>query len=434
MVLFLLLPAGNVTTAAQDEKVTDTVIRVSQNGKVATDRVELKTVNSDTTGGADRAEEVPGSDSDKVFSGRFEKIFETFEKSPTLIVVLYIVIIYSILTLIILTIFILLNRSRMQKEYELKEELNEQYQQLLIDYLFEEENRNKVFRRIVRIASSNFKRQILINQIIELSVNMQGKAKEDLRNLYLDAGLKKDSLQKAYSRKWHENVKGFRELAFMDIRSANEQIIKCLNSHNQILRMEAQIALVRLSDDNPYTFLDLLEKPLAKWEQITLHELLEQHNLNVPDFSQWFESENLSIVVFSLQMVSWFDQKEALPRVIGMLENENEQVRNRAIRTCGDLRKKEALPALQRIYRDESYKNRLEILTAFGKIPDEAYLEFLNGVLDSEDDVQLQILATKAMENMDEPGIARLIKLMKKKTEYKNYQIIIRHVLDGRIY
>ncbi|HKK62475.1 MAG TPA: hypothetical protein VJ951_07940, partial [Bacteroidales bacterium] len=59
---------------------------------------------------------------------------------------------------------------------------------------------------------------------------------------------------------------------------------------------------------------------------------------------------------------------------------------------------------------------------------------FLNGVLDAEDDVRLQILATKAMENLDEPGVARLIKLMKSKSEYKNYRIIIRHVLDRRIY
>jgi hypothetical protein len=65
---------------------------------------------------------------------------------------------------------------------------------------------------------------------------------------------------------------------------------------------------------------------------------------------------------------------------------------------------------------------------------DEKELEFHTGVLDEEEDVQLQILATKAIENLGEVGISRLIKLMKKKSEYKNYQIIIRHVLDGRIY
>lgn len=390
------------------------------------------TVGSDVITAQEETDDVQ-SDGNR-YTGVFARIFDTFEKSPTLVLILYIVIIYSIITLIVLTVFILLNRSRMQKEQDLRQELNEQYQQLLIDYLFDEEQRKEIFRKILRIASSNFRRQILINQIIELSVNMQGKVREDLRNLYLDVGLKKDSLRKAHSKKWHENVKGFRELAYMNIRSANDRIIECLNSHNQILRMEAQIALVRLSEDNPYTFLSYLEKPLAKWEQITIHELLTQHQLNVPDFSEWFDSENLSVVKFSLQMVAWFGQKEAIDGVIRLLNHEDEEVRIYAIRTCGKLGEKEALPHLQEMYDHASYNIRMELLKAFAQVPDENYLEFLNGVLDKEDDVQLQILATKAMENLDEPGISRLIKLMKKKSEYKNYQIIIRHVLDGRIY
>jgi hypothetical protein len=44
----------------------------------------------------------------------------------------------------------------------------------------------------------------------------------------------------------------------------------------------------------------------------------------------------------------------------------------------------------------------------------------------------LQIEATKAIENMGEEGVKALVKLMK--SEYKNYNIIIRHVLDRRIY
>ncbi len=412
LLLVFILPRNSVSlSAAQSDRIADTV---------AHSDIEISAVDA--------------SEKENVYVGVLARIYDTFEKSPTLILVLYIVIIYSIITLIVLTVFILLNRSRMKKEEELKHELNEQYQQLLIDYLFDEAQRKGLFIKILRIANGKFRRQMLINQIIELSANMQGKVKQDLRNLYLDLGLKNDSLKKAYSKKWHENVKGFRELAFMDIRSANERIIDCLNSHNQILRMEAQIALVRLSEDNPYTFLGFLEKPLAKWEQITLHELLTQHNLQVPDFSDWFGSDNLSVVKFSLQMVAWFGQQEAVDEVIMLLAHDNEEVRLQAIRTCGKLGMKKTLPHLQQMYDGESYNNRIELLKAFAQIPDENYLEFLNGVLDKEEDVQLQILATKAMENMDEPGISRLIKLMKKKSEYRNYQIIIRHVLDGRIY
>ena len=175
--------------------------------------------------------------------------------------------------------------------------------------------------------------------------------------------------------------------------------------------MEAQIALVRLSDDNPYHFLDFMEKRFSLWEQITMHELVVQHGLKVPDFSQWFESQNISVVIFGLQMVSWFKQKNAEEGIIKLLDHEDESVRYAAIKVCGEIGLNGTLKHLQRIYEREEYKNRLEILRTFAKVPDENYLEFLKSVLDMEDDVQLQIQATKAMENTDEPGISMLIKL-----------------------
>jgi len=361
-------------------------------------------------------------------------ILDNFQKSPLLITILYIVIIYSIVTLITLLIIILLNRRRMEREQKNREYLMEQYQQLLMDYLFEEEMQDQAFVNMRRIANNSVNRQILIDQMIDLSINLKGDIKADIKELYVRLGLKEDSLQKAHSKKWHKNIKGFRELAFMNIREANEIIVESLNSNNEILRMEAQIAMVRLSEDNPYEFLNLLEKPLAVWEQITLHELLIQHNMKVPAFKQWFESENISILIYALEMAAWFRQTGVAKEVISLFTHENEKVRHTAFRVCGEIRLKSSLAAMKKVYEGESLNNRLEILKAFARIPEEKNLKFLKNVLDTEEDVQLQIQATKAIENTDEPGISMLIKLMKSKSEYKNYQIIIRHVLDGRIY
>ena len=372
---------------------------------------------------------------DELHLGKYARwVLENFQKSPLLITILYVVIIYSILTLITLLIFILLNRRRMEREQKNRDSLMEQYQQLLMDYLFDEKEQDQAFANLNRIANNTVNRQILIDQMIDLSINLKGDIKEHIKELYLRMGLKKDSLKKAYSKKWHKNVKGIRELAFMNIRDANEKIIESLNSNNDILRMEAQIAMVRLSEDNPYEFLHLLEKPLSVWEQITLHELLTQHNMKVPAFKQWFESENISILIYALEMVAWFKQKGVAKEVISLFTHEDEQVRHTAFRVCGEIRLKSSLPAMKKIYAGETLENRLEILKAFARIPEEKSLNFLKNVLDTEEDVQLQIQATKAIENTDEPGISMLIKLMKSKSEYKNYQIIIRHVLDGRIY
>ncbi len=366
---------------------------------------------------------------------RYSKLAEErFDKSPLFLTILYVVILYSIVTLVVLLIIILLNRNRLRREEKQRLYLKEVYQLKLMDYLFEEEKRDEVQKDLEEIAANRFDRELLIDQMIDLCINLKGEVKETIKVLYLNLGLKEDSLKKIHSKKWHEHVKGIRELAYMNIREASEKILESLNSNNDIVRMEAQIAMVRLSDENPYQFLDFLEKPLALWEQVTLHELLIQHNLEVPSFEAWFKSENLSVVIFALEMTAWFKQVSSGDAIIDLFEHEDENVRNTAFRVCGEIEFANALPAMKKVYENETYKNKLEILAAFARIPEEQHLEFLKMVLDTEEDVQLQIQATKAMENTDEPGISMLIKLMKSKSEYKNYQIIIRHVLDGRIY
>jgi hypothetical protein len=87
---------------------------------------------------------------------------------------------------------------------------------------------------------------------------------------------------------------------------------------------------------------------------------------------------------------------------------------------------------MKRMYKNQEYNICLEIVKAMGKMPDLSLLGFLKLVLDKEDDVQLQIEATKAIENNGEEGVKTLVKLMK--SEYKNYNIIVRHVLDRRIF
>jgi len=362
-----------------------------------------------------------------------EWILYRLSKIPLILVILYAITILSIITMLILLVFILLNRSKIEREAKLREFLLEEYQRLMMDYLFDDGNREKTFQEIVKIANNKLKRQILIDQIIDIMVNLKGKIKENAKNLYLELGLKKDSMRKTRSRKWHKKIKGYRELAFMNIRSANESIFQSLNSKNEILRMEAQIALVRLSDENPFDWMDRLDKPLSRWEQITLLELLVQHNLNIPEFKQWCYSENLSVVIFTLEMIGRFEQKDAENEIVSLFEHENEKIRRTAYRISGDLKFRTALPPMKTRYHQETFDNRMEILKSFQKTPDESNLDFLKGVLDLEDDVQLQIQATKAISKTDEPGVSMLVKLLKSKSEYKNYQIIIKHVLDGRI-
>jgi HEAT repeat protein len=218
----------------------------------------------------------------------------------------------------------------------------------------------------------------------------------------------------------------------MNIKDANKAMYEALNSSNEILRMEAQIALVRLSEDNPFEFLSHLERPFSLWEQITLHELIVQHNITVPGFKKWLTSSNPTVVMFCLRMIREFKQIDSEADVKAMLSHPDPGIRLLAVQVAGDLQMRTTLPTMKRMYKNQDYNICLEIVKSMGKMPDLSMMKFLQMVLDKEDDVQLQIEATKAIENNGEEGVKALVKLMK--SEYKNYNIIIRHVLDRRIF
>ena len=361
--------------------------------------------------------------------------------SATLIITLLIIIVLCVTCLIVLLIWILINRNKMHARQAETQHLMEVFEELVFEYLTadSESDIREAYRKIARTALSNFNREILINQIRELSKSMSmgiggtKKTKAKLRYLYTShLHLEKDSIRKLYSRKWHIQVKGFRELAFMDITEANTKIRQALMSKNNILRMEAQLALVRLNEEDPFGFLDHLTYPFTLWEQLNVYEQIAIHNIPVPQFSRWTTSPNKTVVIFALRMIQVFKQKQALPRIIKCLEHDDNEIRRMAIHVCGELQLREALPDLKQLYKHENFTNCLEIVTAMGKMPDESMLQFLKLVIDKEEEVLLQIEAAQAINKMGEVGISALVKLLK--SEYKNYQIIIRHVLDKRIH
>jgi hypothetical protein len=358
-------------------------------------------------------------------------LYFNFDKPDILIRTLILCILFFVSSMLLLLLFILFNRNRMKAIGLRRQALSEKYQGFLVDYLFSTENFQAIPAEIVGITTSKFNRRILIDQMIDLSINLMGEAKDKLRNLFISLKLDKDSIKKANNLKWHIKIKGFRELAFMNITDANEHIIRCLDSKNDILRMEAQLALVRLNTGDSFAFLDHLDKPFTVWEQLTVYETIMFHNLPIPQFDRWLYSKNRTVVLFALRMIDIFKQRETYPTLFWLLVNEDDEIRYLTIRTIGNLKIKEALPHLKRLYKNEIYANCLAIVQAIGKIPDESVLNFLKLVIDKEEDVQLQIEATMAINNMGIPGQQALEKLMQ--SDYKNYQIIIKHVLDKRI-
>jgi len=356
-----------------------------------------------------------------------------FDRSLRLVYGIWFAILFFILSMLFILPFILLNRNKLEKKTVNDQYLKEKFQEHLITYLFNQEGEKEpVKNKIESIAGNDYNKQFLINEIIDLSLNLKGETADRLRELYLDLRLDKLTFAKAKSKKWHLKIKAFRELAFMGLKQANEEIIKSIDSKNDILRMEAQIALVRLNEGDPFRFLNYLDKPFTLWEQMNIYELMIIHNLPVPDFVKWVNSSNKSVAIFALNMIRVFRQTNAFANIVGMLDNDDENIRKAVIDTLGSFRKKEVLDPLKDHFKNETYDNKINILKALQKSTHGSNIPFLKWVLENEHDVFIQVDAAKAIQSIGKEGEEELERLIRSE-EYRNYLIILRHVLDKRI-
>jgi len=333
-----------------------------------------------------------------------------------------IILIIIMISVLVVTLFL---RSRRKKQQQRSEILKDEIQDSVTEYLFDEDTVKP--EMLERIRSPKDKQE-LIDEIMQLYANLSGEISNKLRELYIDLGLDNESVTKTKSHQWHVRAKGFRELAQMNIQTVNEEIEKCLNSDNDILRMEAQLAMIRLNYEDPFSFLSKLEKPFTSWEQLHVYEMISRHQINLPEFSDWLNSKNETIVVFCIRMIRAFKQAENYKKLFPLLEHSNKDIREEAIITLGELQIYETLSVLKERYVVEEQDARVLILQAMSKMPEDANVDFLQGILEPSNALRLQ--AAEALSRIESFGVKGIETILRRSDD--DLQAVARHILDSK--
>ena len=329
--------------------------------------------------------------------------------------------------------FILLNRRRMEKRGRIKTELLVQYQTLIFDYLQSEdiEVEKKALKKLMK---SKFRRQLLLDQIIDTGKNLRGENLEKIQTLYYDLKLDRRTLRKIKRGHWHRKIRGIKEICALSLPNQRDLILKYANSKFDILRMEAQTALVDLSrfdeDPKPFEFLDTLEVPFSRWEQIALYQVMLDRDIPPPDFLNWLFSDNPSVILFCLRMIREYKQVHNAEWIKNLAWHDDEEVRRLAYEVMGDLKMVPELKEVRKLFKDETIHNQRELIRSMRKSSDPTFFNFLKKVIDSEEDAEVLVEAVRAI-NDARGGKTILNKMLKDK--YKNYNIIIKHVKDRKI-
>ncbi len=364
-----------------------------------------------------------------VFSALYERITGFYHNSNFLYKAILFLSLLFLSTTVILAFIIFL--TRIYKSFN-RRKINK-CREKCIDFIAEcaySNQKENIPGPILKNLKIKKKRDIFTSELLSLHSNLVGDSASKLVSLFYITGLKKYSIRKIYSFRWHVKAKGFAELVQMNIKEENSRIAKYLYSGNKNLRVEAQLAWLELNSEDPVSFFSNPKTELSDWWQ--LKALISLKKLeNIPDFGKWLEVPSSSVVQFSLRMCGIFKQFENIELITNKLNDPDVVLRYEAIRALGKMALPFPIIPLQHLFHCEKATNKAEIIKTLTMISDNSNIDFFEEVLMSETDINLRLLCAKGLYSLGSAGIERLDLLLTGTDDL--LKKIIYHSKDERI-
>lgn len=256
--------------------------------------------------------------------------------------------------------------------------------ELLLKYLFDDEKEyseadiyTEFTDKVGRLKKNII--ELIIDRLIKCKNSFNFKVNEPYLRLVNALGIEKYIEKGLDFSTGAEKMNRIRQLSNLSITASESKIIPFTYSGNSNLRKESRSSYVRLSKNDPFKYFDEPKESLNNWDQINiLKNLMSIENTIIPNFSKWIAySKNDSIVSFSIKMCAYFKQRESIPALVGMLKNENQELRSQAIKALGELLATEYEDTLVAMYPNEPDTCQIEIIRAIGKFNSGNSLGFL---------------------------------------------------------
>lgn len=257
------------------------------------------------------------------------------------------------------------------------------------------------------LSNANF-RSILIDQLLSAKKNISGTAADNLVYLYNQLRLDHYAAKRLRSRYWHFKAIAIQELGLMGQKNYLNKIYRSTNDKNDLVRMEAQITIVKLYGFEGLRFLDVATYAISEWQQIKI--LKELSHLSPDNFSgveKWLNSTNVSVIVFGLKLVRNYHRFELYNQIIDLIDHPEETIRFEAIRTSEKIYNANTSKVLLERYQHETLKNRIAIVKSLQNI---GYNDDIPSLIEflEEDDNELKRHIVRTIANISPEGLAQL--------------------------
>ncbi|MFM7216969.1 MAG: hypothetical protein ACKO1U_03000 [Bacteroidota bacterium] len=345
------------------------------------------------------------------------------------------------LTLLIVSLvflgFILASRIRKTNREQKKKSLLEKYTPLFQELILGDAHLEASAEIRARFAKTDlekpFRREVLSDSLIHMHGNFSGEIAIRIERLFRSLDFHLDLMKSLRRKEWYLIAKGMRNLALMNIREVSEDLQLFLSHKNQMVRYEARIAAMKLSEKDHLAFLDQEKTYLSDWDQANIYAMLTRiPDITIPEFSRWLDSKNPSVVNFAIYMIGRFNQLPALPSLIRMLDKADENQRILIFRTIKVCNFKDGEEALISRYSTETDAVKKEILDTLLSIASERSGPFLETLMhESDSKMDTLVKVSRCLLALGERGTKIIRELNAGKDERIKSAVL--HASDPRI-
>lgn len=312
---------------------------------------------------------------------------ETLSNYPLLIQVTGLVTLSAGLVIILTMSAIYIHRIRSAKfEHDVQEAemiiLNELNSHLLKYNTITEIPQGELTKTVVRLNALKNRNEIFEQSLIKLLVyfklNLSGAITRIISSAYSRLKLRQFTLDKLNSRMWFVKTQGLTEAQEMKDNHAIPAVSSLIADENDDVRVAAYTALIKLNSKEPFAFLASEKEELSEWHQILLMDaILKADGLEIPEFKVYLTTENKSIILLATKLICHYQQFDAIPKLLSMLDHEDTFIRNQIICALGMLNATSAEERLMKQYPTENNKNKSQILSTLGVIASGFSIDFI---------------------------------------------------------
>jgi hypothetical protein len=274
-------------------------------------------------------------------------------------------------------------------------------------------------------------RQIMIDEMLKMKKNLSGAGVEDLYTLYDKLGLHEDSYNKLASKKYQLMILGIRELSEMNCKTYYRSIYRCTNHAHEDVRIEAQLAVVRLFGVKGLKFLSRVTYTISEWQQMTLLHLLNNMKNEKPKgIETWFKSENISVIIFSLRLAEKYNCFEFLKEIQEFLHHSNDTVKIQSVFCMKNIYDENSELLLTAYYRIVTNPVKMIMLDVLKSLASEQSIPFLYQQL-ADDDAEIRLGVLRVLSGLCDSG--DIIIAIENELEIKDSVILMLEQIESEL-